>query len=66
MSNQNRVKAGIPEGGQWSETAKARPPVPTFGRNYEQSRYDVDTGRVGDPGVAHATTDPLFRVVSFA
>lgn len=41
MSNQNRVQAGIPEGGQWSETAKARPPVPTFGRNYEQSRYDM-------------------------
>lgn len=24
------------------------------------TRYDVDTGRVGGPGVAHATTDPLF------
>ena len=30
------------------------------------TRYDLDTGRVGDPGVAHGTTDPLFRVVPFA
>lgn len=35
MSNQSRVQAGIPEGGQWSESAKARPTVAGLGGFYD-------------------------------
>lgn len=43
MSNTNRVQAGIPEGGQWSESVKARPRV-------------TDLGDVGQPD---DTTEPI-------
>lgn len=43
MGNTNRVQAGIPEGGQWSESAKARPGV-------------TDLGDVSQPD---DTTDPI-------
>ncbi|GAA1938195.1 hypothetical protein GCM10009689_18570 [Brevibacterium antiquum] len=35
MSNQSRVQSGIPEGGQWSESAKARPNVNGLGGFYD-------------------------------
>ena len=37
MSNLNRVQAGIPEGGQFSEAAKSRPDLPPLDENLAQT-----------------------------
>lgn len=39
MSNLNRVQAGIPEGGQFSETTKTRPDVASL--NTDRMRFNV-------------------------
>ncbi|AOP54488.1 hypothetical protein [Brevibacterium aurantiacum] len=38
MSAQNRVQAGIPTGGQWAESAKARPDISGLGI-FQVKRY---------------------------
>lgn len=37
MSNLNRVQAGIPEGGQFSEAAMSRPDLPPLDENLAQT-----------------------------